>query len=106
MAVLAEKLSLSIRQIWPLHGVKSHAYACPLFCDGISAGFPNQATEEVEDTLDLNSLLIKHPAATFFIRVSGSSMTKAGIYHNDILIVDRSFRRPMGKWSSPLSTEN
>ena len=34
--------------------------------------------------------LIKHPAATFFVRVSGESMINAGIFPGDILIVDRS----------------
>jgi len=33
--------------------------------------------------------LIKHPAATFYVRVSGDSMIGAGIHQGDILIVDR-----------------
>jgi DNA polymerase V len=37
----------------------------------------------------LNEFLIKHPAATFFVRVKGTSMINAGIQSNDILIVDR-----------------
>jgi DNA polymerase V len=48
-------------------------------------------------TLILNELLIKHPAATFFVRVSGCSMIKAGIHHNDILVVDRSLEPVSGK---------
>lgn len=72
-------------------------YRLLFYRDVISAGFPNQASEEVEDTLDLNSLLIQHPAATFFMRVSGSSMIKAGIHHKDILIVDRSIEPSNGK---------
>ncbi len=40
--------------------------------------------------LDLNELLIKNPAATFFVRVEGDSMINAGIRHGDILVVDRS----------------
>lgn len=77
--------------------VQDKFYRLPFFQDAISAGFPNQASEEIEDTLDLNALLIQRPAATFFIRVSGSSMVKAGIHHQDILIVDRSIEPSNGK---------
>jgi DNA polymerase V len=55
----------------------------------ISAGFPSSAENYLEKSLDLNELLIKHPAATFFIKVKGNSMAKAGINSGDILIVDR-----------------
>ena len=40
-------------------------------------------------TLDLNEHLIRHPEATFFVRVYGDSMRDAGIQSGDILIVDR-----------------
>jgi len=53
------------------------------------AGFPSPADDFVEDSLDLNEHLIKHPAATFFVRVAGMSMRDAGILPNDLLIVDR-----------------
>jgi DNA polymerase V len=62
----------------------------PLFCTRISAGFPSPADDYIENALDLNEHLIKHPAATFFVRVAGDSMTGAGINSGDILIVDRS----------------
>ncbi|MDD3619752.1 MAG: translesion error-prone DNA polymerase V autoproteolytic subunit [Desulfobulbaceae bacterium] len=62
----------------------------PLFLSGVSAGFPSPAEDYVDRTLDLNELLIKNPAATFFVRVAGDSMTGAGIHHDDILVVDRS----------------
>ena len=39
--------------------------------------------------LDLNQHLIKHPTATFFVRVAGESMREAGIHSGDVLIVDR-----------------
>ncbi len=61
----------------------------PLFESPVSAGFPNIAEDYVERALNLNELLIKHPAATFFVRVKGISMINAGIHSNDILIVDR-----------------
>ncbi len=69
----------------------------PLFSAGVSAGFPSPAEDYIEQRLDLNELLIQHPAATFFVRVNGDSMTGAGINHNDILIVDRSLEPVSGK---------
>jgi DNA polymerase V len=50
----------------------------------------------VDRKLDLNELLIKNPAATFFVRVAGDSMTEAGINHDDILVVDRSLEPVSG----------
>ncbi len=47
------------------------------------------AEDFVDRALDLNELLIAHPAATFFVRVSGDSMIGAGIFPDDILIVDK-----------------
>src|SRR6056297_2953883 len=62
----------------------------PVAGSRISAGFPSPADDFIENSLDLNLELIKNPAATFFVRVSGSSMKDAGIFDGDILIVDRS----------------
>ena len=61
----------------------------PLFMARIPAGFPSPADDYVDGTLDLNELLVRHPAATFFVRVSGDSMTGAGIHSGDVLVVDR-----------------
>jgi len=65
-------------------------YSRPLFASRVPAGFPSPAEDFIEGSLDLNRHLIEHPAATFFLRVSGDSMTGAGIYPDDLLIVDRS----------------
>jgi DNA polymerase V len=62
----------------------------PLYLERVSAGFPSPAQDFIEKTLDLNELCIQHPAATFFVRVEGESMRDAGIYPNDVLVVDRS----------------
>lgn len=61
----------------------------PLFVVRVAAGFPSPADDYVENNLDLNDFLIEHPAATFFVRATGDSMTGAGINSGDILIVDR-----------------
>jgi len=62
----------------------------PLFVASVSAGFPSPADDYIEGQLDLNKHLIRHPAATYFVRVRGDSMIEAGIHSGDILIVDRS----------------
>lgn len=68
---------------------KAPELSFPFFQSVIPAGFPSMAEDFVECALNLNELLIQHPAATFFVRASGDSMIKAGIFPNDILIVDR-----------------
>ena len=65
----------------------------------VSAGFPSPADDYIEKTLDLNELLVQKPAATFFARAQGNSMTGAGIFPNDILVVDRSIERSTTKIS-------
>ena len=61
----------------------------PLFESPISAGFPSPAEDYVDLKLDLNKFLIKHPSATFYVRVKGDSMKNASIFDGDILIVDK-----------------
>ena len=55
----------------------------------VEAGFPSPAEEELADTLSLDDLLIENPDATFLLRVSGDSMSEAGILPGDMVIVDR-----------------
>ena len=67
----------------------STSYSCPLFLVPVSAGYPSPADDFQEETLNLHEHLVKHEAATFFVRVQGDSMIGAGIHTNDLLIVDR-----------------
>jgi DNA polymerase V len=60
----------------------------PLFVARISAGFPSPAEDWIEGRLDLNRHLIRHPAATYYLRVIGDSMSD-DIREGDILVVDR-----------------
>jgi len=62
----------------------------------VPAGFPSPASDYAEAPLDLNELLIKRPASTFFVRCAGDSMTGAGIFPGDILVVDRSLEAQDG----------
>ncbi|MDR2755084.1 MAG: translesion error-prone DNA polymerase V autoproteolytic subunit [Planctomycetaceae bacterium] len=72
-------------------GFESSELSCfPISSDDVSAGFPSPAENHSGGSLDLTAYLIKHPEATFFLRVRGDSMTGAGIFDGDILIVDRS----------------
>ena len=68
----------------------STKYRQSLFDGRVSAGFPSPAADYEEDRLDLNEHLIRHPAATFFVRAIGDSMIGAGIHCGDLLVVDRS----------------
>ena len=77
--------------------VSSKGYELPLYSSNVSAGFPSPADEHMEGPLDLNKYLIQNPPATFFVRASGDSMIGAGIYSDDILVVDRSLEPKSGK---------
>jgi DNA polymerase V len=55
----------------------------------IASGFPSPAEDYLKPTLDLNAHLISRPAATFFMRVRSNEVPRHGIFHNDILIVDK-----------------
>lgn len=68
---------------------KTNKNKTPMMESCVMAGFPSPAEQYIEQVLDLNELLIKHPAGTFFVRVAGDSMIQAGIYPGDILVVDK-----------------
>jgi len=68
----------------------STALKLPVFLERVPAGFPSPAGDYMEGKLDLNQHLVKHPAATFFVRVTGDSMIEKGIHSGDLLIVDKS----------------
>ena len=62
-----------------------------------ATGFGAAADDYMERGIDLNEQLIRNKPATFFMRVSGSSMINAGIFDGDIVIVDRSIKPANGK---------
>jgi SOS regulatory protein LexA len=55
----------------------------------VEAGFPSPAEEELIDTLSLDDLLIQNRDATFLLKVSGDSMSGAGILPGDMVLVDK-----------------
>jgi DNA polymerase V len=68
----------------------------PLLCP-VPAGWPSPSEDYVEDQLDLQTLAVRNPAATFFLRAMGESMVGAGIHDGDLLVVDRSKAPVTGK---------
>ncbi len=85
--------------------VGSHGEACPAtavrglhlpyFDLGIKAGFPVPLdNDEKSQDVELLQMLCPHPEASYLIRVEGDSMTDAGIFDGDIIIVDKSRRTP------------
>src|SRR2546427_12342851 len=56
----------------------------------IHAGFPSPASDYEERGLDIVDLVVPHPTSSYFMRVSGNSMTGACIYNDDIIVIDRS----------------
>ena len=62
----------------------------PMVLHGLCAGFPSPADDFHDDPIDLTRLLVRNPPATFLWKVDGHSMRDAGIYHGDLLVVDRS----------------
>lgn len=74
----------------------SDSFLIPLVLSRASAGFPSPADDYIETAIDLNRELIRHPSATFFMRVAGDSMIDAGILPNSTLIVDRMIETKSG----------
>ncbi len=68
-----------------------------LYLQPVKAGFPSPAEGYVDKSLDLNEFLIKNPHSTYFLRVSGDSMSDYGIFDGDIVIVDKNVEPVDGK---------
>ena len=70
----------------------ANSLTIPLVGSRVAAGFPSPADDYIEEYLDLNSLLVNEKEATFIVRVKkeSESMIEAGIYPDDLLVVDRS----------------
>ena len=68
----------------------------PYFTTRVSAGFPSPCDDYIESKLDLTEYLVKHPAATFYVKACGDSMIGAGISEGDLLVVDKSLNAKSG----------
>lgn len=68
----------------------------PLYSHAVAAGFPSPADDYIEGRLSLDEHLISNKDATFFVRAKGNSMTGAGIFDGDLLVVDKSLTPSSG----------
>jgi DNA polymerase V len=59
--------------------------------------FGAAADDHMERAIDLNDQLIRNKSATYFFRMKGDAMREAGIFDNDVLVVDRSLKLVDGK---------
>lgn len=62
----------------------------------VQAGFPSAAEDTCAKRIDLNAVLVSHPAATYLLRARGKSMVDAGIFDGDVLIVDKAIKARHG----------
>ena len=62
----------------------------------VQCGFPSPAEDHAIERVDLNKVLIKHPQATFLMRVRGDSMREAGIDDGDVVLGDRAIKATHG----------
>jgi DNA polymerase V len=51
----------------------------------------------VEKSLSADDFLVKNPTATYFVTVNGDSMNEAGIFHGDVVVVDRASEPSIGQ---------
>jgi DNA polymerase V len=68
----------------------------PLFSYRVACGFPSPASDELEELFDLNRLLLRHPDATYLVRVMGESMAGEEIHSGDLLAVDKQMEADNG----------
>lgn len=62
----------------------------PLYTTKVAAGLPSPADDHVEKRMSPSEYLVDNDTATFFVRVKGDSMVDAGIFEDDVLVIDRS----------------
>jgi DNA polymerase V len=66
------------------------------FATSVQCGFPSPAEDHQVERIDLMSQLIKHPQATFMLRVSGQSMRDLGILDGTVVLVDKAIQPESG----------
>ncbi len=70
------------------HSLQIRFWPQPVYA-GATTGFPDPSDDYVESDLTLHDLVVDHPLTTYFIRVSGDSMSGACISAGDVVVVDR-----------------
>ena len=80
----------------PLWVKASRERSLPLYSTKVAAGFPSPADDHVEKRLNPSDYLVENDNTTFFVRVKGDSMVDAGIFDDDVLVVDRALEARVG----------
>jgi len=60
-----------------------------LYGVSVKTGFPNPSIDSPLDSPDFNKLIIRHPVATYCMRISGNSWERLGVFDGDIVVIDR-----------------
>lgn len=61
----------------------------PLFLGQVRAGFLSEASDHIDEKINIHNHVVRHANATFFVKVHGDSMCGASIHEGDLLVVDR-----------------
>lgn len=68
---------------------REHGSSAGMTRASVAIGFGSPSGDSGVTRLDLNDILIKHPQATFLMRVAGDAMREIGIDAGDLVLVDR-----------------
>lgn len=71
------------------HFLSADLFGVDYFHDGVRAGFPSPSEDYPVEKISLDELMIKRPNSTFTVRVVGDSMIEAGIFEDDIAVVEK-----------------
>ncbi|MBI1761555.1 MAG: translesion error-prone DNA polymerase V autoproteolytic subunit [Acidobacteria bacterium] len=61
----------------------------PLEQSPVKVGFASPAESTTQARLNLNDHLLRHPLATFFVKVRGDAMSGAKLFDDALLVIDR-----------------
>jgi len=96
MLVFYTALSNNMPQLSTPQPLPPGPFLVNTFPASVQAGFPSPAEDHQVERIDLMNQLIKHPQATFMLRVSGQSMRDAGILDGSVVLVDRAIKPESG----------
>lgn len=63
----------------------------------VRAGFPSPAEDHMVQRIDLMAQLIRHPQATYLLKIRGDSMRGVGIFDGDVVMVDKAITPRSGQ---------
>jgi DNA polymerase V len=81
--------SIETGQGHPVRVGRDPGGAASLTRASVAIGFGSPSGDTGVTRLDLNDILVRHPQATFMMRIAGSAMRERGIDDGDLLLVDR-----------------